>query len=193
MKKYAVLTAALVLALLAPLAARAQNSDNRDHFELGAFADYIRLHNANDANFVGVGGRIGVGVARHLDLEASMAYDFEKSFTSTSSTGGLLVVNTSSLRLWHGMFGPMVWFGNKHARVFGEVKGGFLHFSTNTNLASTVSNFSTGDTNGVLYPGGGVEFSAGPVGLRLDVGDMMYFDHGANHNLSVQLGPTLRF
>jgi hypothetical protein len=29
--------------------------------------------------------------------------------------------------------------------------------------------------------------------LRLDVGDEMYFNHGAHHNLKVMFGPYLRF
>jgi len=33
----------------------------------------------------------------------------------------------------------------------------------------------------------------GPIGLRLDVGDEMYFNNGAHHNLRVAFGPVFRF
>jgi hypothetical protein len=200
MKRIAVIAVLAATAML-PLAARAE--DNRDHIELGAFADYVRLHHANDANLWGVGGRFGVGVASHVNLEAEMAYDFENTITNTfRTTVGTTTVTTTQrnpLRLWHGTFGPMIWFGSKHARVFAVLKGGFLNFSvssapvTGGTIGTTVAQFSDGDTNGVFYPGGGVEFSIGPLGLRVDVGDLMYFDNGANHNLSVKFGPTIHF
>ena len=57
-----------------------------------------------------------------------------------------------------------------------------------------VSSIQNGNTNGVFYPGGGLEFFAGHVlGIRAEVGDEMYFDNGANHNLKVTFGPQFRF
>jgi len=50
-----------------------------------------------------------------------------------------------------------------------------------------------GNTHGVFYPGVGVEAFAGPVGLRLDVGDEMYFLDGAHNNLRIAAGPQFRF
>jgi hypothetical protein len=47
--------------------------------------------------------------------------------------------------------------------------------------------------NGVFYPGGGLEGRIGPVGLRLDIGDEMYFNGGAHNNLRVSFGPFIRF
>ena len=51
-----------------------------------------------------------------------------------------------------------------------------------------------GDNNGnaVFYPGGGVEEYPGPVGLR-DVGDEIYFNNGANHNLKITFCVPTRF
>ena len=185
----------LALAALMPLAATAQ--DDRDHIEIGAFADYLRLQNAGDANYVGFGGRIGFGIASHVNLEAQIGYDPAKAFTAGagSLTGGSIsaTAKTTNLRLLHGLFGPMIWFGTKHARIFGEVKGGFLNFSTSPSFTSTFGSVTNGNTDGVFYPGGGAELSVGPIGLRLDVGDMMYFDNGAKNNLSVQFGPTFHF
>jgi hypothetical protein len=38
-----------------------------------------------------------------------------------------------------------------------------------------------------------VEGLMGPVGLRLEFGDDIYFDNGARNNLRVSFGPTFRF
>ena len=50
-----------------------------------------------------------------------------------------------------------------------------------------------GKTDFALYPGGGFEAFAGPIGIRAEVGDDIYFDHGAHNNLKVSFGPQLRF
>lgn len=200
-KKFLTVVAVFAVAVCLPITAAAQ--DDRDHFEAGVFADYFRLANADNANFWGIGGRLGVGVAPHLNLEADMAYDFEKavasSFTGTNLSGvTVTTARSNGLRLWHGTFGPMLWFGSKRARVFVFAKGGFLNYNVSDKSAlagftDVVGNFATAETNGVFYPGGGAEVSVGPVGLRLDIGDMMYFEKGTNHNLSIKIGPTLRF
>jgi hypothetical protein len=38
-----------------------------------------------------------------------------------------------------------------------------------------------------------LEGHLGPIGLRLDVGDEIYFNSGAHHNLSMAFGPYIRF
>jgi hypothetical protein len=195
MKRF-VLLVALALALLVP-AAFAQN-----HGEVGAFADYIRLKNADNANMWGLGGRASFNVHSHVQLEAEMGYDFERTVTSGSfiDTGtGNITTFRSPLRLIHGTFGPKIQTSGGPVRLFAFAKGGFLNFSSSgtpvtfggfTNLLNNIPN---GDTKGVFYPGGGVEAYLGPIGLRLDVGDYMYFDNGANHNLRVTFGPHIRF
>jgi len=47
--------------------------------------------------------------------------------------------------------------------------------------------------NAALYPGGGAEATLGPLGLRLEFGDLIYFNHGSQNNLRITFGPTLRF
>jgi hypothetical protein len=44
-----------------------------------------------------------------------------------------------------------------------------------------------------MYPGGGVEGFWGPIGLRLEAGDEIYFDNGTHNNLKVTFGPAFRF
>ncbi len=48
-------------------------------------------------------------------------------------------------------------------------------------------------TYGTLYPGGGIEGHIGPIGLRLDVGDEIYFNNGTHNNLRASFGPYIRF
>jgi hypothetical protein len=189
MKRRLAIVAVFAVAFCMVPAAFAQD---HDHVEVGAFADYFRLHNAGNANFWGLGGRAAFNVHSHVQLEAEMAYDFEKVFTSTISSGGVITTVRSPLRLLHGTFGPKIQTGSGAFRAFVFAKGGFLNFSTR-NFTGAVSSVTSGDTNGVFYPGGGVEAYAGPIGLRLDVGDLMYFENGANHNLRVTFGPHIRF
>ena len=44
-----------------------------------------------------------------------------------------------------------------------------------------------------VYPAAGVEAFAGPIGLRLEAGDDVYFHSGAHNNLRVTIGPQFRF
>jgi hypothetical protein len=47
----------------------------QNHAEVGAFVDYFRLRDTG-TDFVGLGGRAAFNVARHVQVEAEMAYDF---------------------------------------------------------------------------------------------------------------------
>jgi hypothetical protein len=170
----------------------------QDHGEVGIYADMLRLHHANDTNFWGLGGRVGFNVHPHVQLEGEISYDFSQDFTVTTAGGGAVSVTRTSLHLLHGLFGPKIQTSGP-IRVYAVLKGGFLNFAGNAG-AVTAGNFGTqistvpgGDTNGVFYPGGGIEFFAGPIGLRVEAGDLMYFDNGANHNLRLTFGPQFRF
>ena len=56
-----------------------------------------------------------------------------------------------------------------------------------------MSDVTTGNTAAAIYPGLGVEGFFGPIGLRADVGDEIYFKNGTRNNLRVTFGPTIRF
>jgi hypothetical protein len=100
----------------------------------------------------------------------------------------------SRLRLAHFLAGPTFQLGGSSpVHVFATVKGGFINFSTNTNFFNQVTNIQTSNTDGVLYPAGGVEFFAGWVGARFEAGDEIYFNNGANNNLRITAGPVFRF
>ena len=100
----------------------------------------------------------------------------------------------SGLRMAHFLFGPKVQFGGRSPlRVFATVKGGLINFSNNANFGNQVSGIPSGNTDGVIYPAGGLELFAGWLGMRFEAGDEIYYDHGSHNNLRVTVGPTIRF
>jgi hypothetical protein len=174
-------------------------AQERDHGEVGVFGDYIRLSGAGDTNFAGIGGRLGFNVAPRAQVEGQLTYDFEQNLqlNNTSATTSV-TISRSSLTLLRGLAGPKWIAGTDHARIFGTVQGGFIRFGvSNGTVANGLSNsllsFGDSSTHGALYPGGGVEFYVGPVGLRLDAGDFIYWADGPHHNLSVGFGPQIKF
>jgi hypothetical protein len=185
----------IVLLGLAP----ALFAQEHDHGEVGVYGDYFRLNEAGNTNFLGVGGRVGFNVAPRVQLEGQLSYDFEKSFNFTTTSGtSVATVSRSSLTLLHGTFGPRFIGGTDHARIFGTVQGGFIRFgvpngSVANSFTTSISNFGDGNTHGAFYPGGGGEVYIGPVGLRLDVGDFIYFNNGTHNNLNVTFGPHIKF
>jgi hypothetical protein len=171
----------------------------QDHFEAGAFADYFRLTRTDpDRNFIGLGGRAGFNVHSHVQIEAEMSYDFKRNFTSTFSDGVTTQLVTSRLRTLHGLFGPKFQTNAGPARAFVTFKVGFVNFTTSNQNApagftGALGAVTNGDTRPAIYPGAGLEGFWGPIGIRLDVGDDIYFDNGARNNLKITLGPHIRF
>ena len=169
-----------------------------DHIEVGAFADYFRFSNASPArNFVGLGGRVAFNVHPNIQLEAEMAYDFKRDFTSTFSDGVSTELVNSQMHTLHGFFGPKFQTGSGPFRVFVTGKVGFENFAVNNLNATSGFTSQVGLTNGTtyfaVYPGGGFEAFAGPIGIRAEVGDDIYFNNGAHNNLRVTFGPQFRF
>ena len=172
--------------------------EHSDHVEIGAFADYFRFSDSSPVrNFVGVGGRAAVGIRPSVQLEAEMAYDFKRNFTSTFSNGVSTQFVNTKFRTLHGLFGPKFQTGSGPFRVFVTGKVGFDNFSIDNQNAPTDFVNTVGLTNGTtafaVYPGGGFEAFAGPIGIRAEVGDDVYFKNGAHNNLRVTIGPQLRF
>ena len=62
-----------------------------------------------------------------------------------------------------------------------------------SDVVSAVSGIRTSNLNFALYPAGGIEANLGPVGLRLEFGDEVYFNNGAHNNLRISFGPQIRF
>lgn len=189
-----------IAALLVPASAFAQDDDwNRG--SVGIFFDYTRLKHSN-LNMYGVGGRVGFNVHPNAQIEVEGAYDFSKSYSASvfDPITGDTTSTPSDLRLVHLLIGPKFQTSGP-VRVFASFKGGILNFNTcvadasnSTNAGKcTLTNIGNGDTNGAFYPSGGIEAYAGWFGVRVEAGDLMYFDNGANHNFRLTVGPQFRF
>ena len=193
--------AVLVFCLAVSPMMMAQSSGfTNNHFEVGAFADYFRLSSPNpNINFVGVGGRVGFNVHPNVALEAEMSYDFGRNVTTTTSNGGTTNFFQSRTRPITGLFGPKFQVGTDGPfRAFVTAKVGFTTFSHSTasptsGFVSGVSGIANGGANFAVYPGAGIEAFAGPIGIRLEAGDDIYFLNGARNNLKVSVGPVIRF
>jgi len=197
MKRLAFLSAlALCVASFAP-AASAQSGDDKNHGNLGVYADFTRLQPA-DLNMIGVGARLGINVRKHAVLEGEMAYDFERNKTQTITTGVVTSTVRSNLRLLHGLFGLKLQTTGP-VRVFGLLKGGFVNFGvggpvTAGAINNQIGNIVDGDTNGVFYPGGGIEFNVGWLGIRAEAGDeIMFLNNSTRNNFRATIGPQIRF
>src|SRR5712692_2833389 len=173
----------------------------QDHFQVGAYGDYFRITQTN-TDMAGLGGRAAVKLFSHVMLEGEMSYDFEQAFTegfTNPSNPSSVTFVPSNLKVLHGLVGPK-FIGGRHAiRPFLPVKGGFINFQLNprpasfSGFVSSVDNLRSNNVSAVLYPALGVEGHLGPVGLRLEAGDEMYFAGSTHHNPRVAFGPFLRF
>ena len=180
------------LAVVAPAAVA------QEHVQVGAYGDFFRLNDA-DIDFGGLGGRVGVNVNPYVQIDAEMTYDFAQTFGETFTSGASASVVNSNMRVLRGLFGPKIQANRGPVRLFLTAKGGFVNFMFDPRppsfdtFTSSVEGLRTNNVNGVFYPGAGAEAFLGPVGLRLDVGDEIYFRNGAHNDLRIAFGPTIRF
>jgi hypothetical protein len=195
MKRFAFLF--LLAGWLVPLA----SAQETEHFQFGVNADYLRL-SQTDTNFAGVGARVGFLAFHNIKLEAELNYDFDQAITEgfTNNSNGAVGIHRTGMRILHGEFGPKINLGEHwHVHPFVQLKGGFMNFHFSNRPAtlgtffSDVSNLRDDNVVGVFYPGGGIEGRLGPVGLRLDIADEMYFSSGTHNNLRISFGPYIRF
>lgn len=169
--------------------------------EAGVFLDYLSISQTNTNNF-GVGGRFGYRVHHNVMMEGELAYDYGVNFTvlyRNIANGDVTAIEQTSIGVTDGLFGPTLRPAHGHLRPFVTLKGGFIDFRLSPSLipyssvVSTALGIRTSSFNAALYPGGGVEGILGPVGLRLEFGDAIYFNGGAHDNLRITFGPILRF
>jgi hypothetical protein len=194
MGKFVLLTCIIFALLCSPLAAQ-------QRFEVGVFLDYLGISQTNTNNF-GLGGRFGYRVHHDVMLEGELAYDYGVNFDEVYrdvTNGNLTAIENTSVGVTHGLFGPKLQPGGGGFRPFVTLKGGFVDFRLTPSLipysdvVSAVSGIRTSNLNFALYPAGGLEANIGPVGLRLEFGDEVYFNNGAHNNLRITFGPQIRF
>ncbi|GAC1703178.1 MAG: hypothetical protein NVS9B4_10490 [Candidatus Acidiferrum sp.] len=191
---------ALLMLVLVGCVVPGAKAQEKEHFQGGVFADYFNL-NQTHTNLGGLGIRASVIGYDRLKFEAEMAYDFGQPFTEGFRNNGTGVVSfqRTNVRVLHGLFGPRVNLGRHYFQPFLTAKGGAINArldnapATFGTFTSTVSNLRSNDVTAAFYAGTGVEGHLGPVGLRLDAGDEMFFQNGTHHNLRVTFGPVIRF
>lgn len=176
-------------------------SFSQSRMEAGIFVDWLSISQTSTDN-VGIGARFGYRIHSHVMLEGELAYDYGLNFDEAYrnlTTGDLVAIERTSIGVTHGLFGPMVQPAHGHFRPFATLKAGFIDFRLSpsllpySNVASSVLGLRTSNLNAALYPAGGVEGSLGPVGLRFEIGDEIYFNSGAHNNLRITFGPIIRF
>jgi len=176
-------------------------SFGQSRMEAGIFLDFLRISQTTTDN-IGLGARFGYRIHSHVMLEGELAYDYGLNFDEAYrniTTGDLVAIERTSVGVTHGLFGPMVQPAHGHFRPFATLKAGFIDFRLSpsllpySNVVSSVLGLRTSSVNAALYPAGGVEASLGPVGLRFELGDEIYFNSGAHNNLRITFGPIIRF
>jgi hypothetical protein len=149
-----------------------------------------------------VGGRFGYRIHRKVMMEGELADDFGINFHEAYrniTNGNITAIEGTSIGVTHDLFGPTLQPAKGGFRPFVTVKGGFIDFRLSPSLLplstfeSTLLGIRTSSLNVAIYPGAGVEASLGPVGLRFEAGDEVYFNDGAHNNLRITSGPIFRF
>ena len=191
--------AQIVIALL--LSASSPRLFAQQHVEAGVFLDYLSISQTSTNNF-GLGGRLGYRIHRKVMMEGELAYDYGINFHEAYrniTSGNITAIGRTSIGVTHGLFGPTLQPAKGRLRPFVTVKGGFVDFRLSpsllplTSFESTLLGIRTSSLNAAMYPGAGIEASLGPVGLRFEVGDEIYFNNGAHNNVRITFGPILRF
>ena len=173
----------------------------QQRIELGIFLDSLSISQTSTNNF-GLGARFGYRIHHDVLFEAELAYDYGINFNEAYlnlSTGNLSAIERTSIGVTHGLFGPMLQRSAGHLHPYATFKAGFIDFRLSPSLlpysgvASTLLGLRTSNVNFALYPAAGIEATLGPVGLRLEAGDEIYFNSGAHNNLRITFGPIVRF
>ena len=186
-----------IIFLLAPMPALFAQK----RVQAGVFLDYLDVSQTNTNNF-GLGARFGYRVHHDVMLEGELAYDYGINFGETYRNivnGNIAAIENTSVGVTHGLFGPKLQPAGGGFRPFVTLKGGFMDFRLSpgllplSNAVSTLLGLRTSNLNAAIYPAAGVEAAIGPVGLRFEVGDEIYFNDGAHNNLRLTFGPLVRF
>jgi len=169
--------------------------------EVGIFVDSLDISQTSTNN-LGLGARVGFRVHQNVMLEGELAYDYGLNFDEAYRnviTGDITAIKRTSIGVTHGLFGPTLIRGEGHLHPFATMKAGFIDFRLSTSLlpyvdiVSPILNLRTSNLNAALYLGAGIEGTLGPIGLRLEAGDEIYFNEGAHNNLRITFGPVIRF
>lgn len=171
------------------------------HVELGAFVDYGRPSIPGfPENAFGAGGRVNINLHRFVQAELETAYDVKYSNFVLAASSASVTLTDSRLGILHMNGGLKLQTPGGSFFLF--FKGGANRYGPEQTLQVVTGNpinVTTSPsslpafTEGIFYPGGGIGFHAGPLGIRVDAGDEIYWSSGAHHNFRLTFGPTFRF
>jgi hypothetical protein len=190
----------LTLLLFVPLVL-SDSSFGQQRVEIGVFLDYLSISQTGSNDF-GLGARFGYRVHHNVMLEGELAYDYGVNFKEVYrdvSNGNIAAIEHTSIGVTQGLIGPKIQPSGGGFRPFVTLKGGFLESRLSPSLlpqstiVSSVLGLRTSSWNAAIYPAAGIEAAIGPLGLRLEAGDEVYFNNGAHNNLRITFGPILRF
>src|ERR1700759_1713476 len=127
-------------------------------------------------------------------MEGELAYGYGVNFQEVYrnvTNGDINAIERTSIGVTDGLFGPTLQPARGHLRPFVSLKGGFIDFRLSPSLipyssvVSMVLGIRDSNLNAALYPAGGAEATLGPLGLRLEFGDLIYFNDGEHNNLRI--------
>ena len=174
-----------------------QEENNRDHGSFGAFFDYSHIGTPS-LNMFGVGGRMGFKLWRQVQVEAEFAYDFQRTFTQTVSSGGSTNTVNTNVRGLYVLLGPKVRIP-RTKNFFFVAKAGFVNWgvsgpSTLGSFTNQIGGIQNGNIDLVIYPGGGAEFHLWRLDIRAEAGDeIVSINNGRINNFRATIGPQFRF
>jgi hypothetical protein len=170
------------------------------HLEIGGFGEYENVNVPGlPSSAFGLGGRLDIGLHRLFQAEFETAYDFKHPEFTLNNAVTAGVLTQSKVGILHANAGFKIQSPGGSFFLF--VKGGVNRYDpelTTTAIGgspfgiSTITTPQNSFTQGIFYPGGGLGFHAGPLGIRLDAGDEIYWANGAHNNFRVTFGPTFR-
>ena len=191
----------LLMGLLLMLVLSVRPLSAQKRAEAGVFFDYLSISQTGSDNF-GLGGRFGYRAHRNVMIEGEVAYDyginFDEAFRNVVN-GNLVAIERTSVGVTHGLFGVTVEPSHGHFQPFATMKAGFMDFRLSPSLlpingvVSSLLGLRTSTLNAAIYPGGGLQATVGPVGLRFELGDEIYFNNGTHNNFRLTFGPIVRF
>ena len=176
-------------------------SARAQHIEVGGFGEYENVNVSGlPSSAFGLGGRVDIHLHRFFQGEFEAAYDFKHPEFTLNNDVASGILTQSKVGILHANAGLKVQSAGGSFFLF--LKGGVNRYDpelTTTVIGGSPFGISTVITpensfmKGILYPGAGLGFHAGPLGIRLDAGDEIYWANGAHNNFRVTFGPTFRF
>ena len=186
--------------VLATFSFAQKETRHEKRIEAGIFLDYVGISQTSTNNF-GLGARFGYRVHHNVMLEGELAYDYGLNFDEVYRNvinGNVVAIEHTSVGVTHGLIGPKLQPAGGF-RPFATLKAGFMDFRLApgllpySNIITPLLGLRTSSLNAAIYPAAGIEAALGPVGLRFEIGDEIYFNSGAHNNARITFGPIVRF